>query len=310
MSNVSGSVPKQTSARKVEANRRNAKRSTGPRSARGKSWSRLNALKHGILASQAVITMTEGRDAREAFEELVDGLALDFAPVGTFEHTLVQQIAACFWRQRRLLMFENRAAFESRDRRTYREMNQGARGPRPLYILGELKLEGDEVLDRAEVGLDLPGEADTLRLIRYEASITRSLKTALAQLNAHQRGRLAAGRKTEPTPRPSPKVVVDQRASKRAREQALYRGAKSSLFTHGMMQEQEEEEAQREAEQEAAAERAARGEAPADAENDQTKPNSPEDADALARHLRLMQVSDAVLKLSDRLAPKAFPTGD
>jgi hypothetical protein len=38
------------SARKLEANRNNAKRSTGPRSERGKAASRRNAFKHGILS--------------------------------------------------------------------------------------------------------------------------------------------------------------------------------------------------------------------------------------------------------------------
>ena len=89
-----------------------------------------------MLASQAVLTTVEGREARKAFEQLVDGLAQDFAPVGTFEQVLVQQIAACVWRQRRLLMFENRAAFRSRDDRTYREMNQPQRGMAPLYVIG------------------------------------------------------------------------------------------------------------------------------------------------------------------------------
>jgi hypothetical protein len=49
-----------------------------------KSRSRLNALKHGIFASQAVLTAIEGREERAAFEQLLDGLAQDFAPVGTF----------------------------------------------------------------------------------------------------------------------------------------------------------------------------------------------------------------------------------
>jgi hypothetical protein len=100
----------------------------------GKSRSRLNALKHGILASQAVLTAIEGREERAAFEQLVDGLAHDFVPAGTFEQALVQRIAVCLWRQRRLLMmFENRAAFESRENRTYREMNEHERGLRPIY---------------------------------------------------------------------------------------------------------------------------------------------------------------------------------
>jgi hypothetical protein len=169
-----GSSSQPTSDRKAKANRRNAAKSTGPKTVNGKAWSRLNALKHGVLASQAVLTTIEGAEERKAFEQLVDGLALDFAPVGTFEQVLVQQIAACIWRQRRLLMFENRAAFQSRDNRTFREMNQPERGMQPLYQVENQRPEGGEVLDLAGLGLDLPSEADTVRLIRYESSRSRN----------------------------------------------------------------------------------------------------------------------------------------
>ena len=106
----------------------------------------------------------------------------DFAPVGTFEQVLVQQIAACIWRQRRLLMFENRAAFRSRDDRTYRELNQPLRGMAPLYVMEGEIAEAEEVVEEAGLGLDLPSERDTMRLMRYEGAVTRSLRNALAQL--------------------------------------------------------------------------------------------------------------------------------
>jgi hypothetical protein len=178
--------PNPTSEKKLKANRRNASKSTGPRTARGKSYSRLNALKHGILASQAVLTTLEGRAERTAFEELVSGLALDFRPAGAFEQSLVQQIAACIWRQRRLLMFENRAAFQARDNRTFQALNDRTNAMQPLYVIEGRKFEGEDVLDDAGLGLDLPGERDTMRLVRYESTVTRSLRNALAQLRQHQ----------------------------------------------------------------------------------------------------------------------------
>jgi hypothetical protein len=208
-----------TSERKAESNRRNAQKSTGPKTAQGKAWSRLNALKHGILASQTVLTTVEGRDARKAFELLVDGLGQDFAPVGTFEQVLVQQIAACLWRQRRLLMFENRAAFRSRDDRVYRELNQPQRGMAPLYVMDGEIAEADQVTQQAQLGLDLPSERDTMRLVRYEGSITRTLRNALAQLRGMQQARRAAGGETVvmmPRYKDRP-VIVDSRASKRNR---------------------------------------------------------------------------------------------
>ena len=50
------------SAAKLEANRRNAERSTGPRSQEGKSRSRLNALTHGMTAESAIVP---GEDSAE-----------------------------------------------------------------------------------------------------------------------------------------------------------------------------------------------------------------------------------------------------
>src|SRR5207245_1575648 len=44
-----------TSDKQIEANRRNAEKSTGPTSPEGKFAVRLNALKHGLLARETVI---------------------------------------------------------------------------------------------------------------------------------------------------------------------------------------------------------------------------------------------------------------
>lgn len=313
MSDLPSDHPSQTtSERKAESNRRNARKSTGPKTARGKAWSRLNALKHGILASQAVVATTEGSENRKMFEELVDGLAADFSPVGTFEQALVQQIASCIWRQRRLLMFENRAAFQSRDDRTFREMNSPTRGTHPLYIVDGEHVSGSEVLDEAELGLDLPSERDLMKLVRYESSITRSLRNAIAQLKVHQQARRSTG--TESTKRaPSYKdraPVVDRAASKRnSGPDARRLSASTSHFAHAYLAERAEaEEAQDRAE---AAERGEVVDEPAsNAENCQTKPNIPEDPEALMRHQRLMETVDSVLKLSDSLAPKRLSSGD
>lgn len=304
---------KPTSERKAASNRCNARKSTGPRTARGKSRSRLNAIKHGILASQAVIATTEGGEARKAFEELVDGLAEDFAPVGTFEQSLVQQIASCIWRQRRLLMFESRAAFQSRDDRTFREMNSPARGEPPLYIFEENHIEGTEVLEEAGLGLDLPAERDLMKLVRYESSITRSLRNAIAQLKAQQQGRRASSAAAAKIARAykDRAPAVDRAASTRnGGSDARRLSAVTSRFAHRRLAERaEEEEAELRAEE--AAEAGEAGEAPAsDLENYQTKPNMPEDPEALMRHQRIMETVDSVLKLRESLAPKRESSGD
>ena len=58
------------SKRQLEANRRNALRSSGPRTAAGKAVARDNALKHGFLSRHLII---EGESA-EDFQQLLDEL--------------------------------------------------------------------------------------------------------------------------------------------------------------------------------------------------------------------------------------------
>src|SRR5271170_3339321 len=176
-----------TSPRKAAANRRNASRSTGPRTAQGKSWSRRNALKHGILASQAVISTIEGRAERKLFEATVEGLAQDFQPVGAYEQLLVQEIAACFWRKRRLLMFENRAAFDAIELPAAaiveRGLSQVFPWKEPLYAQNGQMTTAEQIYQQA--GLDsvtLPNEKDTMRVIRYEAAINRTRERAVKSL--------------------------------------------------------------------------------------------------------------------------------
>jgi len=307
MSNSSSSSPNQTSAKKAEANRRNAAKSTGPKTARGKSYSRLNALKHGILASQAVLSAIEGRENRAAFAQTIDGLAADFAPVGTFEQMLVEKIATCFWRFRRLLRFENRAAFQSFDDRTYDQMNHRERWRGPVYVKTgadgqQKKIDSTDVMQASGLGLDLPNEHDLLRLVRYENSIERTLSKALAQLKAHQKARREATNASASAPRPAYQdraVVSDRKASARnagARIVAL--GAKAGFAAH--------EEAERAKDQQRAAraaEAAAADVALGYAEDFQTKPNFPEDPAVVAREQRMIETADRILKLSASLEP-------
>ena len=95
------------SERKLQANRKNALRSTGPKTARGKRIVAGNAIKHGFLAREVVIAAGEGEETLEEFYSLIDGLWEYYAPVGVVEELLVQTVATCWWRKARVLRAEN-----------------------------------------------------------------------------------------------------------------------------------------------------------------------------------------------------------
>ena len=104
--NEKGKLKRVVSMRKREANRRNALRSTGPRTPMGKGAVRWNALKHGILAKQIVIPAGEGRENGAAFRYLLAQLRRALAPAGVLEEILVEKIATCYWRLGRVLRAE------------------------------------------------------------------------------------------------------------------------------------------------------------------------------------------------------------
>src|SRR3954453_15324744 len=86
----------------IPANRANAQRSTGPRSAEGKSASRFNALKHGIDAASAVIP---GEDPAE-YETLCEEYYEHFQPESPDERYHVQTMIDSEWQKRRLRSLE------------------------------------------------------------------------------------------------------------------------------------------------------------------------------------------------------------
>lgn len=95
-----------TSTKQIEANRQNAARSTGPRTDVGKAVAARNALRHGLLAKEVVITAGEGAEDGRQFDDLLADLVAEFAPAGAMEEILVEKIAACYWRMRRAHRYE------------------------------------------------------------------------------------------------------------------------------------------------------------------------------------------------------------
>jgi hypothetical protein len=94
--------------KQTAANRRNARKSTGPKTPEGKAASSMNALRHGLRA-RTVILKDENR---EDFDEILTGLQDQFQPQNPGERHLVDQAAIAQWKLVRAETYEARACTE------------------------------------------------------------------------------------------------------------------------------------------------------------------------------------------------------
>jgi hypothetical protein len=91
-----------TTFRQIEANRRNALKSTGPKTEAGKEQSRRNAVRHGLTAETVIGLLEDAEDYRQ-FEAAV---IADYDAQSTVERELVLRLASVLWRLRRATTME------------------------------------------------------------------------------------------------------------------------------------------------------------------------------------------------------------
>lgn len=156
-----------TSEKQVEANRRNAAKSTGAKTVQGQQIARMNALKHGLRAQRVVIP---GEDPEE-FEGLLLSLEEYYQPVGSVENLLVERIAYCAWRLQRVNLIETtlmhrehftleRTRANAEMERARKEMNWIARAF--AYDPDEIDLEEEDSDDADDINLP-EDEAEALK---------------------------------------------------------------------------------------------------------------------------------------------------
>ena len=91
-----------TTFRQIEANRRNARKSTGPVTEEGKQRSRCNAVRHGLTA-ETVIGALEDAEDYQAFEAAI---VADYDAQSAVERELVLRLSSLLWRLRRATTME------------------------------------------------------------------------------------------------------------------------------------------------------------------------------------------------------------
>src|SRR3954465_8923543 len=91
-----------TTFKQIDANRRNARRSTGPTTQEGKLSSRRNAVRHGLTAETVIAALEDAEDYK-AFEAAV---IADYDAQSAVERELVLRLASLLWRIRRATTIE------------------------------------------------------------------------------------------------------------------------------------------------------------------------------------------------------------
>lgn len=196
-------------SRQKHANQKNALKSTGPRTARGKQVVSKNAVQHGLTAQQVLVP----GESEDEFEALVQKLITEFQPEGEFELQLVERIATCIWRQRRIYRIESeimRAQYLDAEIERLRDMadlyttDRGDPFVKRVVLSSEADMEerarllserDDVRMVKAQSDVSL-GKAFARggalnRLFRYETIIERALYKAhheLLRLQAQRRG--------------------------------------------------------------------------------------------------------------------------
>jgi hypothetical protein len=159
------------SDKQLDANRRNAQLSSGPKTEAGRKRSSLNALRHGLTGQ--VTAMTD--EDRAAHNKLSQALIQSLAPEGAMELQLAQRIATDSWRLNRASAIEDN-----------------------LFALGQLQNGGQACPDVPQIDAALTTarvftlESKQLQLLTlYEQRLNRAVQKNLAILQSLQAARKA-----------------------------------------------------------------------------------------------------------------------
>ena len=167
-----------SSQRQIEANRRNAQKSTGPTSVTGKAASSMNALKTGIHAKSLVLPSENVAE----FEELIEECYRSLHPTTPEARIFVDDFIYCEWSLRRL-----RAA----ETQSWQYQNSSRYDAPEKYPLGHSATQNPNSFSRLQYRMDATRRARDRAL--------RSLKQLQAEAAAAPRSAPRSARTRRPT---------------------------------------------------------------------------------------------------------------
>jgi len=87
----------------IRSNRRNAQKSTGPRTSEGKAAVSQNSVLHGLSARQAIISS----ESQAEFDLYRERMLSELAPASPMESMLAERIVTLSWRLKRVCRIQN-----------------------------------------------------------------------------------------------------------------------------------------------------------------------------------------------------------
>jgi len=155
-----------TSNIQIIANKSNSKKG-GVKTKEGKSISRLNALKHGLLAEEVLMA----GENKEDFKELSCDFNKSLNPEGAVENMLVDRIISNIWRLKRCIKIEKNLMEFQCDNSDKEDIR--------MMTMTPYQAERDSISDMAR-------DPTLERIMRYEVMLEKGMLKALHELQRIQ----------------------------------------------------------------------------------------------------------------------------
>jgi len=182
-----------TSENQIIANRENAEKSTGPKDTQ---QTKFNALRHGILGKEVVITTGKAKEDRSEFEALLGQFRDELKPKNIIEESLIEDAVVARWRRRRVIRAEKGTIRYLQDRERLKSpeekesdkiidlirpfpINRSSPATESPAEKTEREGELDEIRNQIQA---TPNENEIDKFIRYDAHLERQFYRALKLL--------------------------------------------------------------------------------------------------------------------------------
>ncbi len=173
-----------TSEKQIEANRKNGKKSNGPKTPQGKIIASKNSTRHGLYSKDIIINSPRLKENREEYDSLLESLTDELKPATAFQHCLVQKIANCLWRSRRAITAETAEINNRLD-----DIDPNKKYDLYLYFMsGRIESSDpdtepdypsfEKYLDNVVGRMSIPHITNSLNIQRYEMRLDRQMTRA------------------------------------------------------------------------------------------------------------------------------------